>query len=81
MLDDPSPAPDELLPATGISHEREKLLSAPFIVDTTYGTRSSTLITIARSGDIEFVERTFGPNHARLGEVREGFRIVASSRE
>src|SRR5207244_11346414 len=45
-LADREPAPDAQLPATGIAIERERLLSAPFIVSDRYGTRCSTVFTI-----------------------------------
>lgn len=43
MLSDTTPAPDILLPETGISKEREKTLSSVCIVSPDYGTRVSTL--------------------------------------
>jgi uncharacterized protein with NRDE domain len=46
-LEDPSFAADEALPSTGVSYEREKALSAAFITLPDYGTRTSTVITIA----------------------------------
>ena len=38
-LADREPAADDELPATGLPPDREKLLSSPFIVSPTYGTR------------------------------------------
>ena len=52
-------APDEALPATGVPLEWERMLSAPFIVSPTYGTRCSTVVTIDRDGNVRFVERGF----------------------
>ena len=43
-------APDAELPATGVTLERERMLSAPFIVSDDYGTRCSTVLTIDRDG-------------------------------
>ena len=59
LLDDRSPAPDEHLPDTGVGVETERMLSSPFIDGESYGTRSSTVILIHRSGTLTFVERTF----------------------
>jgi uncharacterized protein with NRDE domain len=41
-LRDPRIANDDLLPSTGISIERERVLSAAFIETPEYGTRSTT---------------------------------------
>lgn len=49
-LKDTTPADDNALPETGLSLERERLLSSPFIISPDYGTRCSTLILIHRSG-------------------------------
>ena len=46
-LADREPAADDELPATGLPPDREKLLSSPFIVSPTYGTRSSTVLAFA----------------------------------
>jgi len=59
LLDDRRPAPDEALPDTGLSPERERLLSPIFIEGETYGTRASTVLLIDRGGTVTFVERTF----------------------
>ena len=45
-LADREPAADDELPATGLPPDREKLLSSPFIVSPTYGTRSSTVLAL-----------------------------------
>ncbi|MCC2595649.1 NRDE family protein [Pusillimonas sp. MFBS29] len=50
MLKDGTPAPDDHLPSTGLSLERERLLSSPFIVSPEYGTRCSTVIALHASG-------------------------------
>lgn len=66
-LADRTQAPDVALPETGISIERERLLSAPFIVSDDYGTRCATVVAITRRGDARFVERTFDAQ----GHVRD----------
>lgn len=59
ILDDRAPAPDEDLPDTGVGLETERMLSPPFIEGESYGTRSSTVILMHRSGMLTFLERTF----------------------
>lgn len=59
ILDDREPAPDEDLPDTGVGLETERMLSPPFIDGESYGTRSSTVILMHRSGTLTFAERTF----------------------
>jgi uncharacterized protein with NRDE domain len=76
MLGDTRRAADDALPATGIPLERERLLSAPFIVSDVYGTRCSTVLAIGRHGDAHFVERTFDPRGSVVGEVEERFAVA-----
>lgn len=59
ILEDDIVAPDDLLPDTGIGHEREKALSSIFIRTPSYGTRSSTVLTVRRNGKIDILERVF----------------------
>ena len=66
-------ASDDALPDTGITRERERLLSSPFIVSPDYGTRSSTIVTIDRAGSVQFVERSFDASGRPTGEVRYAF--------
>jgi uncharacterized protein with NRDE domain len=58
ILEDPTLAADNTLPATGLSYESEKALSASFIKMPLYGTRTSTVITINRQ-TIEFSEQNY----------------------
>jgi uncharacterized protein with NRDE domain len=76
-LADRQPAADDELPATGLTRERERLVSAPFIVDPVYGTRASTLVTVSRDGVVTFAERRFDPRAIAIGEVSERFAIGA----
>lgn len=46
MLYDDAPAPDDLLPETGVGLERERMLSSMFIKSPNYGTRCSTVILV-----------------------------------
>jgi uncharacterized protein with NRDE domain len=77
-LADRSQAPDADLPTTGLDDRRERLLSAPFIVDDHYGTRCSTVILVSRDGRVFFAERSFGPGGRPAGTVIEQFTLDAS---
>jgi uncharacterized protein with NRDE domain len=59
ILDDRQPAPDDELPNTGMGQDTERMLSPPFIEGEKYGTRTSTVILMHRSGTVTFVERNF----------------------
>lgn len=56
---DRTPADDDELPDTGLGRERERLLSAPFIVDPVYGTRCTTLVLAGRDGSLRVDEWRF----------------------
>jgi uncharacterized protein with NRDE domain len=73
LLSDRTRAADHQLPRTGVSLEWERLLSAPFIVSPTYGTRSSTALVIDASGMVRFAERSFRPDGEATGTVEESF--------
>ena len=75
LLADRRPAPDTELPDTGLTRERERLLSAPFIVSAGYGTRCSTLLAVSRDGFVDFIERSFDAAGNPRGEVAFRFRI------
>lgn len=61
-LRDTTQAPEGDLPDTGLEHEFERLLSSPFIVSPDYGTRCSTVIAMASSGETLFCEQSYGPD-------------------
>ncbi len=69
-LADETRPPDELLPNTGVDFDWERLLSARFIVDENYGTRSATVVLWRRDGTAELIERQFSPSGELLGEQR-----------
>lgn len=60
LMTDREPAATERLPDTGIGLERERALSAQFIVTPTYGTRCTTLLSRSTAGEICFQEWGFG---------------------
>jgi len=61
ILKDQTSANDDVLPRTGLSLERERLLSSPFIISPEYGTRCSTVIAIHKDGRGFFSEITYDP--------------------
>ena len=69
LLADEQMAPDNALPHTGISLDRERVLSAAFIRTADYGTRASSVIRIERQ-TAQFTERRFDANGFK-GEVKE----------
>jgi uncharacterized protein with NRDE domain len=76
MLADTRVAPDAELPSTGVPLERERMLSAPFIVSPGYGTRCSTVLTLSRDGAVRFVERSFDPHGSALGDAEHRFTVA-----
>ena len=66
LLADRSPARDQELPATGVPHEWERVLSAPFIVSDGYGTRASTVLLMDNDGNVAVEERSFGSGGVEL---------------
>lgn len=70
LLADSRRYPDDLLPATGISLDWERMLSAAFIIGEDYGTRASSVLRIGPAGSASLVERRFGPLGRLEGESR-----------
>ena len=68
MMQDRSIPPDEALPRTGVELAWERRLGAVFIHSAIYGTRSSTLLVVARDGTTRICERSFD-GQGQLGEV------------
>lgn len=64
-----------LLPDTGVGPEWERLLSTIFIADEGYGTRSTTVLLIDRSGGVTFIERSFDHPQTVSTVQRYSFRI------
>ena len=73
LLADDEIVPDELLPATGVPLDWERLLSAVFVRASGYGTRASTLLLRRKNGTGVLVERSFGAAPNPLGTVRLAF--------
>ena len=77
LLADRTQAEPAALPATGIAPEWERLLSSAFIVDARYGTRCSTVLTMADDGTARFVERSFDAEGRLTGEAAHAFALGA----
>ena len=58
MLSDTTAAPDHELPDTGVGLDWERRLAPPLITGADYGTRVSTVLRVATSGEVRFEERT-----------------------
>lgn len=69
-LQDTTPAPDHLLPDTGVSLNTERFLSSPFIVGEDYGTRATTVVSLSRHGEVTVSEQSWGPNGQALDHRR-----------
>lgn len=61
LLQNSATAPDEALPQTGLSLERERALSAAFIATPDYGTRACSIVRMGQT-HAEFTEHGFDAN-------------------
>lgn len=62
ILGDRSRPPDDSLPDTGVGISWEKILSPLFVTSEIYGTRSSSILLMEKTGKTTFLERTFIPS-------------------
>ena len=70
IFSDKNPAPDDILPETGVGLERERMLSSPFIVSPGYGTRCTTVVMQHRDGQLMAQETTYFPDGAVCSKSR-----------
>ena len=70
------PAAAAELPQTGVSRDWEKMLSAAFIRAPGYGTRASSVLLIAHSGEASLRERSFGASAELLEDRRFRFAVA-----
>jgi uncharacterized protein with NRDE domain len=75
LLRDDQPAPDELLPNTGVDLEWERLLSSAFVRAPDYGTRCSTLIRIDRRRGAWFDEWSWDSDGAQISATSLQFEL------
>lgn len=79
LLRDRRPAPDEALPDTGIGVERERLLSSPFIVSESYGTRCTTIVLFDREGGVLVEECRYDRGGQPVGRTAVAFQVPAGN--
>ena len=75
LLSDRKNAPDHKLPSTGVGLEWERLLSSIFIESPSYGTRSSSVLLIAKNKRIKLVEKVFDGKPEPWVESRFSFLL------
>lgn len=80
LMSDPAPFADALLPDTGVGPERERLLSPIFIDGDHYGTRSTTVLLIDRTGRVTFIERVFDRSRVTAATQCHSFPIQPPAR-
>ncbi len=73
LLADRGIAPDSALPDTGVGLERERMLSAAFVLSDVYGTRSTTALSVGADRSVHFKEWSFGAEGAPIGEREYSF--------
>lgn len=73
ILADRGVAPDDALPDTGVGLERERMLSAAFVLSEAYGTRSTTVLAVGADRTVRFNEWSFGPQGEAIGEREFAF--------
>jgi uncharacterized protein with NRDE domain len=77
MLADREPAPPAEVPPGELSPEWARKLSAPFVLDPTYGTRCSTVLTISAGGTLGITERRFGADGVPSAEAERVLNVGA----
>jgi uncharacterized protein with NRDE domain len=75
MLSETAVAPDAELPRTGVGLEWERRLASALITGDDYGTRASTVMTIASSGEVSLEERTRDDAGRVAGVAAESFSL------
>jgi uncharacterized protein with NRDE domain len=75
LLRDERPAPDDLLPRTGVSLQWERLVSSAFVRAPDYGTRCSTLLRIDQHRHAWFDEWTWDATGAQIGAMSGQFEL------
>jgi uncharacterized protein with NRDE domain len=66
------------LPDTGIDEDEEERLSACFVVGADHGTRSSSVLVMARDGRVRFEERSYDAAGNESGRVLETWSMEPS---
>jgi uncharacterized protein with NRDE domain len=79
MLADREPAPPGTLPPSDLPAELARKLSAPFVLDATYGTRCSTLLTVDNDGALTIAERRFDAAGEAIGDTEHLLNTIAAA--
>ena len=75
LMNDKEMADDKSLPDTGIGKKKEKALSSIFIKTPTYGTRCTTVLSIDKDDNVNFIEMTYHPDGDNFSGVKYDFVI------
>ena len=76
FLSDTVTPPDSALPDTGVGLAWERVLSPALIVTPTYGTRASTILSIANSDEVSFAEHTRAINGSVSSIAKFHFQML-----
>ena len=77
LLSDAKKAPDSTLPDTGVGIEWERVLSPALIVTEKYGTRASTMLSVANDGRTSFAEHIHAPDGSVSHVAQFNFELLA----
>jgi uncharacterized protein with NRDE domain len=77
LLGDRQMAPPDEVPPGDLSPEWARKLSAPFVLDATYGTRCSTVVTISDTGELFMAERRFDADGNLMAETERVLNVGA----
>ncbi len=75
LLNDRERAPAADVRTEGLDFALAHALTAPFIVQPEYGTRSSTVVLMDRGGRADVTEHRFVSDGSRRGETRKTFQV------
>ena len=74
LLNDRERAPAADVQTDGLDFALAHAVTAPFIVQPDYGTRSSTIVLVDHSGHVDITERRFVSDGSRRGETHKAFQ-------
>ena len=74
LLNDRERAPVEEVLTNGLDFALAHAVTAPFVVQPDYGTRSSTVVLMDRNGQVDVTERRFISDGSRRGETHKTFQ-------
>jgi uncharacterized protein with NRDE domain len=76
LLADREPATADQVPRTGLDMALERLVSAPFVISQSYGTRSSHIVLAGHDDHVRFLERRFDAAGSTLGTSEFEFDLA-----